>query len=208
MGQMLSDADPFVEVDPEALAIRFDASAAVEADLSEEDVAWVEAVVGLQRELMEEAIPDALWVDERAPEGLVDYFWTFTESEEDGESAEASEKGHCGGSTSSPFTCYSWRYFSTTWSSASDVGTYLTGQGYHQTAYYASYGGYGADYTYQMDASCATGIVRYQGIVYNDGGSYKWRRQYDLNPEVYSGGMSWPHWWWSTYVAWWHSSYC
>lgn len=123
--------------------------------------------------------------------------------------------GHCSGPNEYPAFCPPWWNVHLGWSKA-EVVNYLLGQGYHQTADYAS--GYNADdYTKVVGdpddyANCNTpGAWRAHALVPDspDGqGSWYYSSQMpEPNPELTTYG--WPEYpWWGDYVRWWHGTYC
>lgn len=87
---------------------------------------------------------------------------------------------------------------------------HLVSIGFHQTARYASGGGYGIDYS--MPASypnCPSESFRTQAIIRQQEDCWTYNTQGpEPNPEVLSYVGSWPYFSWPGYVRWWHLRFC
>lgn len=118
--------------------------------------------------------------------------------------------GGCGGTREDPHTCPPYNWTSNgPWDSKSDVQNYLSNNGFHETAGYASgYGGDGQDYTKVVDAyGCSGGPFRTHALIRKKDGEWSYKTQTpEPNPEI--AGYVWPTVNWGTYVEWWHTNYC
>jgi len=120
--------------------------------------------------------------------------------------AQAGVQRHCGdhrNPTSCPPRVESGRCFPT----MDATMQYLISLGYHETAAYAG-GVSGQDFTLVVaDEACGTGPFRFQAITYDQGSLWTYNTQGpEPNPEILA--YAWPHWWWPSYVRWWHLRFC
>lgn len=118
--------------------------------------------------------------------------------------------GGCGGTREDPHTCPPYNWTSNgPWDSKGDVQDYLSNNGFHETAGYASgYGGDGQDYTEVVDAyGCSGGPFRTHALIRQRDGDWSYKTQTpEPNPEI--AGYIWPTVNWGTYVEWWHTNHC
>jgi len=102
------------------------------------------------------------------------------------------------------------------WPTLDAVTTYLVQIGFHKVPWYASQSGYGYSYAAFVDhygvpmkmgyASWKPNAYRAEsGIRRIDGKWTFYGQNREPNPEVLA--YSWPSWWWSDYVWWWHRTH-
>lgn len=112
------------------------------------------------------------------------------------------------GSFLNPTTCPPRVYSGISFSTEDAAKQYLLAQGYHQAARYASWGGFGIDFTQVVtDPDCGTGPFRNEAVLDKQGDCWTFYTQGpEPNPEVLS--YLWPYAAWPGYVLWWHRRYC
>lgn len=184
--------------------ILFDISGASEAGVSEEYIELGEELVVLSN-----SVVSRKRIKKERFERFAPYFSYIANN---GVPVNAKEKRvykHCG-DKENPAPCPP-RVWSRSFPSRQAVVDYLFKEGYHKTPRYCSsfnpFEDNENDYTKWVNAGCNFGAFRPQALIVTTGTVWGFRTQSpEPNPEIYN--YDWPHWWWGSYVLWWHKNYC